>query len=110
MLSLQAAFRKRLRKHRDKHGSTAHHGRQYGGHAPPARAQSAAQRESRLSVPEKHQLRIARQNAEMNPAMQGVMGGPSIEESKKIIERLTGRPYKRPKISPWSGKPYDKGR
>ncbi len=83
-------------KHRDKQGSTAHH--KHGG---------GRQSRPKLSVPDTHLLRIARQNAEMNPAMQGVMGGPDIEESKKIIERLTGRPYKQPKVSPWTGKPYN---
>ncbi len=44
-----------------------------------------------LSVPEKHQLRIAQQTLKLNPAMVAVMGGPSIVEAKAIILRLTGK-------------------
>lgn len=90
---------RKVDSHKDKRGSTAHHKR--GGGGRPRR---------QLSVPDKHLLRIARQNAMLNPAMQGVMGGPSIEESKEIIERLTGRPYKEPKVSPWTGRSYRRGR
>jgi hypothetical protein len=67
-------------KHKDARGSTAHHKRGGGREKRPA-----------LGVPEQHQLRIARDTLRMNPAMVAVMGGPSIEESKKIIQRLTGR-------------------
>jgi hypothetical protein len=52
-----------------------------------------------LSVPERHQLRIAKQTLKMAPAMIGVMGGPSIEEARKIIERLA--PRKRAVTSIW---------
>ncbi len=44
-----------------------------------------------LSVPEKHQLQVARQTLKLNPAMVAVMGGPSVEEAKAIIKRLTGQ-------------------
>jgi hypothetical protein len=44
-----------------------------------------------LTVPEKHQFRIARATLKLNPAMVGVAGGPSIEEAKAIIKRLTGQ-------------------
>ena len=44
-----------------------------------------------LSVPERHQLRVARDTLKMNPAMSGVMGGPSRAEAIDIIERLTGK-------------------
>lgn len=36
-------------------------------------------------VPSKHQARIIRENAKLNPALAGVMGGPSPEESQRII-------------------------
>ena len=46
-----------------------------------------AQRE--LSVPEKHQLRIARDTVK-NPD-KALLGGPSVEEAKKIIAKLTSK-------------------
>ncbi|KKK66518.1 hypothetical protein LCGC14_2963280, partial [marine sediment metagenome] len=93
--NVKAAVMKAVRlvaKHKDKRGSTAHHGKG-GGRAP--------RRE--LSVPEKHQLRIARDTMRMTPAMARVMGGPDIEESKKIIQELTGRPYREPRDEPAVG-------
>ena len=42
-----------------------------------------------LSVPEQHQLRIARATLKMSPVMARVMGGTSIEEAIEIIRRLT---------------------
>lgn len=45
-----------------------------------------------LSVPEKHQLRIARDTLKMSEAMARVMGGPSHAEARAIILRLTGKP------------------
>lgn len=52
-----------------------------------------------LSVPEKHQLRIARDTLKMSEAMARIMGGPSVEEAKEIIRRLTGRePVENPVI------------
>jgi hypothetical protein len=55
-----------------------------------------------LTVPETHQLRIAQANFKMHPAMTGVLGGGSPEESREIIKRLTGRDPGPP--------PYLKGR
>ncbi len=49
-----------------------------------------------LSVPEKHQLRIARDTLKMTDAMARVMGGPSKDEAREIILRLTGRPATNP--------------
>ena len=45
----------------------------------------------KLSIPEQHQLRIARRTLNMPDAMVGVMGGPNKEESREIIRRLTRR-------------------
>jgi hypothetical protein len=47
-----------------------------------------------LSVPEKHQLRIAKQTLKYSDAGASIMGGPSKEEAREIILRLTGRPAK----------------
>lgn len=44
-----------------------------------------------LSVFDKHQLRIARQTLSMHDAAVGVMGGPSKQEAREIIRRLTGK-------------------
>lgn len=44
-----------------------------------------------LSVPERHQLRIARDTLNMPDAMVGVLGGPDKAESRAIIRRLTGK-------------------
>jgi hypothetical protein len=44
-----------------------------------------------LSVPEKHQLRIARDTLKMSDVGARIMGGPSKEEARAIILRLTGR-------------------
>ncbi len=46
-----------------------------------------------LSVPERHQLRIAIDSMNMNPAMLGVMGGPNVDEARKIIKQLTGKEF-----------------
>jgi len=48
-------------------------------------------RRRELSVPEKHQLRIARDTLRMPDAMVRVMGGPTKAEAKEIIKRLTGK-------------------
>jgi hypothetical protein len=45
----------------------------------------------KLSVPEQHQLRIARQTLTMTDAGARIMGGPTKEEAREIIRRLTGR-------------------
>jgi hypothetical protein len=47
-----------------------------------------------LSVPEKHQLKIAKQTLNMPDAMVGVMGGPDKEEAREIIKKLTGKVMK----------------
>jgi hypothetical protein len=44
-----------------------------------------------LSVFDKHQLRIARDTLRMDPRAAAVMGGPSPEEAREIIYRLTGK-------------------
>tara|TARA_Y100000310_G_scaffold339160_1_gene430988 strand:- start:561 stop:956 length:396 start_codon:yes stop_codon:yes gene_type:complete len=41
----------------------------------------------KLSIPEQHQLRIARRTLKMPDAMVGIMGGPNKEESREIIKR-----------------------
>lgn len=48
-------------------------------------------RESSLGVPERHQLRIARDTLRMSDVVARVMGGPTKEEAREIIRRLTGR-------------------
>jgi alkanesulfonate monooxygenase SsuD/methylene tetrahydromethanopterin reductase-like flavin-dependent oxidoreductase (luciferase family) len=50
----------------------------------------------RLSVPERHQLRVARQTLRMSDAMVGVMGGPNKSEAREIIRRLTGKYVRNP--------------
>lgn len=44
-----------------------------------------------LSVFDYHQLKIARATLKMNPVMASIMGGPSIEEARAIIKRITGK-------------------
>ena len=44
-----------------------------------------------LSVPDRHQLKIARDTLKMSDAGALVMGGPTKEEAREIILRLTGR-------------------
>jgi hypothetical protein len=46
---------------------------------------------SKLSIPEQHQLKIAKATLKMSPVMARVMGGPSIEQSIEIIRRLTNK-------------------
>jgi hypothetical protein len=43
-----------------------------------------------LSVPERHQLKVARDTLKMSDAMARVMGGPTKAEARKIIRDLTG--------------------
>jgi hypothetical protein len=45
----------------------------------------------KLSVPEQHQLRVARQTLNMTDVGARIMGGPTKEEAREIIRRLTGR-------------------
>ena len=47
---------------------------------------------STLTVPERHQLKIARDTLKMSEAGALIMGGPSHEEAREIILRLTGKP------------------
>jgi len=49
---------------------------------------------NKLSVPERHQLRIAQDTLKMTPVMARVMGGPSPEEAVEIIRRLTNKEVK----------------
>src|SRR5208337_2949105 len=44
-----------------------------------------------LSVPEKHQLRIARDTMKMSDIGAQIMGGMSKEEARAVILRLTGK-------------------
>ena len=62
----------------------------------PASKLSRSER-SRLTVPDQHMLRIARDTLKMPDAMVGVMGGPNKIEAREIIKRLTG---KTPKENP----------
>lgn len=48
-------------------------------------------RRRELSVPEQHQLKIARQTLRMRPEFVRIMGGPTVEEAREIIRRLTGK-------------------
>lgn len=50
-----------------------------------------------LTVPEKHQLKIARQTLKMSEAGALIMGGPNHAEAREIIKHLTG---KAPKENP----------
>jgi len=45
-----------------------------------------------LSVPERHQLKIARATLEMSDVGAMIMGGPNKEEARAIILKLTGKP------------------
>ena len=51
----------------------------------------------KLSVPEKHQLAIAKKTLKMTAAAVFVLGRPTKKEARDIIEKLTG---KRPKEAP----------
>lgn len=52
-----------------------------------------------LSVPDKHQLKIARDSLNMPDAMLRVMGGPNKDEARAIIKRITGKEPKERKTS-----------
>ena len=45
----------------------------------------------KLSVPEKHQLRIAKQTLKYSDVGARIMGGMTKEEARQVIKRLTGR-------------------
>lgn len=44
----------------------------------------------KLTIPERHQLKVARDTLKMNDAFARIMGGPSKQEAREIIRRLTG--------------------
>jgi hypothetical protein len=48
----------------------------------------------KLSVPQRHQLRVARKTLTLSDVGAVCMGGPSKEEARRIIQDLTGRPAK----------------
>jgi len=48
----------------------------------------------KLTVPERHQLAVARQTLKMPAAISAVMGGPTKAEALAIIEKLTGKKAK----------------
>jgi len=45
----------------------------------------------RLTVPEQHQLKIARDTLKMSDVGARIMGGPTKEEAREIIKKLTGQ-------------------
>jgi len=49
----------------------------------------------RLTTPEKHQLKIAKDTLKMPDAMARVMGGMSKEEAREVIKKLEGRGVER---------------
>lgn len=44
-----------------------------------------------LTVPELHQLKIARDTLRMTDVGAAIMGGPTKEEARQIIAKLTGK-------------------
>jgi len=60
-------------------------------------AERVIKNDKTLTVPEQHQLKIARQTLRMPAAMAGVMGGPSRAEAVRVAEKLSGesRPFAR---------------
>ena len=44
-----------------------------------------------MTTPEKHQLAIARKTLKMSDIGAMIMGGPTKQESREIIKRLTGK-------------------
>ena len=44
-----------------------------------------------LSVPEKHQLKIARDTLKLSDAGARIMGGMTKAEAREVIKRLTGK-------------------
>ena len=51
----------------------------------------------KLTVPERHQLKIARATLKLSDAGALILGGPSKEDARAIILRLTGKPAKEEK-------------
>ena len=48
----------------------------------------------KLTIPEKHQLKIAKDTLKMNPTMARIMGGMTKEQARKVIKKLTGKEVK----------------
>lgn len=48
-------------------------------------------KKTKLSVPEQHQLRIAERTLHLTDIGAMLMGGPSKEEAREIIFKLTGQ-------------------
>lgn len=46
----------------------------------------------KLSVPERHQLKVARQTLKYHDIGARIMGGMTKDEARAVILRLTGRP------------------
>ncbi len=47
-----------------------------------------------MNVPDKHQLRIARDTLRMSDAGAHIMGGMTKDKAREVILRLTGKPAK----------------
>ena len=45
----------------------------------------------KLSVPQKHQLKIAKKTLQMSDAGAAIMGGMTKPEAREIIKKLTGK-------------------
>ena len=45
----------------------------------------------KLTVPERHQLKVARDTMKMSDVGAFIMGGPSKDEARAIILKLTGK-------------------
>jgi len=60
---------------------------------------SLLKEERQLSVPEKHQLQIAKKTLQMNDTFARIMGGMTKDEAREIIKRLTGREFKESKTA-----------
>ena len=48
----------------------------------------------KLTIPEQHQLKIAKKTLKMNPTMARIMGGMTYEEAQKIVKELTRKDKK----------------
>jgi len=44
----------------------------------------------KLTIPEKHQLKIARRTLKLNDPMVAIMGGMTKKQAKEIIKKLGG--------------------
>ena len=54
----------------------------------------AMKKMKKLTIPKKHQLKIARKTLTYSDVGASCMGGPTKEEARKIILQLTGKPAK----------------